>query len=290
MAEDGGAVRDEGRGRAQGAAAASAVLDVIDGMARRLERPPSAAEFAEVLSQSLPIEDDRIDVEFEAPRLALRGKSGLLRGDVEDVYDLPDYLFDEASNLFEVLLDSVNKAAGIAESDICESLTDLIRSIPGDRLTGYSSDMRFVMVGPPAKHRPQIGDVVAVPVGAGAYRLAVLIAKNRFGVAFGFFRGRFAEPRMPRSGEDVHPFPLYADDRSVRNGKWPLVGHSSRLVNLFPAEPEIYHKVGLAENAAGSTREISDEEAAQVKLSHPRFRQIHVSDYLADFLDSELLP
>ncbi|WBB58741.1 hypothetical protein O7599_24390 [Streptomyces sp. WMMC500] len=149
--------------------------------------------------------------------------------------------------------------------------------------------------------KPRIGDVLAIPASGGGYRIASVVARNRFGTALGFIRGRFDVPR-PASGERlvVHQFPIYTDDRLVATGAWRVVGHDENLLSLFPAEPEIYHapdlqwpgidlgKFGAAEKAAGEIRLIEIDEARAVGLLDGTYRQSYLGELLEQFMESSL--
>ncbi|WP_432066372.1 hypothetical protein [Streptomyces sp. C10-9-1] len=151
----------------------------------------------------------------------------------------------------------------------------------------------------PAK--PRIGDVLAIPVSGGEYRMASVVARNRFGTALGFLRGRFSVPR-PVSGERLaaRQFPIYTDDRLVATGAWRVVGHDESLLSLFPAEPEIYHapdlrwpgidlgEFGAAEKPSGEIRLIGIDEARAVGLLDGTYRQSYLGEFLEQFMEDSV--
>lgn len=94
--------------------------------------------------------------------------------------------------------------------------------------------------------------------------------------------------------DDVIARPVYSDDRLIVNGEWLVVGNDGRLRELFPAEPEIYHRPGLApevgefgaaESPDGTLRQIDQEEAEAVGLHDRSYNQAYDCGYLQSLLD-----
>ena len=145
--------------------------------------------------------------------------------------------------------------------------------------------------------RPDVGDLLAIPVDGGWYAV-IVVARNRFGVALGIFG-----EKLP-SLEAVHPepssackFPVYSDDTEVVNGAWKVVGRNEGLLSAFPAEPEIYHspslafpgfdfgEFGAAESPSGTVRLIDGAEANAVGISTGSYRQAFTGEFLQESLD-----
>jgi hypothetical protein len=105
----------------------------------------------------------------------------------------------------------------------------------------------------------------------------VILAKNRFGVAFGFFTRRWAASRMPPrlEKESVLSYAVYAGDRAIMTGRWNVVGHDTALCQLFPSDPEIYHRLGIAETADGVTRSVPDQELERVGVLDGSYSQVY---------------
>ena len=124
------------------------------------------------------------------------------------------------------------------------------------------------------------GDVIGVsgPL-QGKYYLGVYITKNRFGNAFGFFRGLWS-PELPNADVDLSPcgHPIYTTLHGIWDGSWLLIGRREVLLKYFDNDPEIYHakrhnlkndaigEFGAAERASNELRKIDADEAARVGL------------------------
>ena len=149
------------------------------------------------------------------------------------------------------------------------------------RLTGFEPGMRLAATGRPVRQRPKIGDVVAIPASPSGHFHASIVARNRFGTAFGLVHGRRAEVTLPGPDDVVDPYPVYSDEKLIQEGTWRVVGRSTELLRRFPAEPEIFHLNGIAESPQGTVRALSDQEEAQVGVPYDHF-------CLSDFLQSQL--
>jgi hypothetical protein len=140
-----------------------------------------------------------------------------------------------------------------------------------------------------------VGDLVAIPAQDERFFIASVLTKNRFGTAYGFFRGaRDARPFSPANHPEPHPFPIYSGERGIAQGRWKIIGHDKELLRLFPAEPEVYHSkssvlnaddskigpYGAAENGKGELRSVSEEEASRVGLLSDEYRQTYTEDFL----------
>jgi hypothetical protein len=148
--------------------------------------------------------------------------------------------------------------------------------------------------------KPRIGDILAIPAKGGGYRMAAVVARNRFGTALGVLCGRCLVPRVrKRENLAVRRFPLYTDDRLVSTGTWKVIGHDEGLLSLFSEDPEIYHapdlqwpgidlgKFGAAESPAGTIRLIGAEEASEVGLIGGVYQQTYMGEVLQQLLDDQ---
>lgn len=264
----------------------SAVRDLLSELAEQLGRAATVPEVAELLHRSLPVDDPRVDAERAPARLVAKAGRREIRGDTAAIDELPDATFVAASDLFGTL---IGDAGAVRLPALADALTEELRHAPGDLVTGFGDDVRLVLTGPRASRRARPGDVVAIPSGPG-YHLAVVITRNRFGTAYGIFRHRSPQARMPEAGAEVRPFPIYSDDQSVRSGRWRIVGSAPDLLGLFPDDPEIYHMNGIAETASGTIRPVPDEEEAAVGLTDDSYRQGYLSEHLEEELTSGAIP
>lgn len=128
---------------------------------------------------------------------------------------------------------------------------------------------------------------MAVPAASGGLHLAGILAKNRFGVAFGFFTRRWPALRMPLglAKESVLSHAVYAGDRLIMAGRWIIVGHDEALCQLFPSNPEIYHRMGMVETADGVTRSVPDQELERVGVLDGSYSQVYEDSELERELD-----
>ncbi|MCF6526624.1 hypothetical protein [Streptomyces sp. JJ36] len=214
------------------------------------------------------------------------------------VGELNDSIFVDAASL---LADAAEVSSGrpLSPLGLASFLTTSLKE-SGILLSDVTrEDVEEVTVRAPKKvSKPEIGDVLAIPVSGAAYRMASVVARNRFGTALGFIRGKFQVPR-PVIGEQAAAcrFPIYTDDRLVAAGAWQVVDHDENLLSLFPAEPEIYHtpdlqwpgmnlgKFGAAERASGEIRLVEIGEAREVGLLDGTYRQSYLGESLEEFMD-----
>jgi hypothetical protein len=202
------------------------------------------------------------------------------------VSELNDSMFTDMADLLADLVDedgrpeSPDVLAGILLSFINDRASEFL-DVPHGGLSRVSIVERF------NKAAPKVGAILAVPTGEFWCAL-IMVARNRFGVAFGIFGEKFS------SLTSVHPrrsaayrYPIYSDDSQVINGTWSIVGHDEDLLSIFPAEPEIYHspalgwpdvdfgQFGAAETPAGEIRLIDRKEAEAVGIIDGSYRQVY---------------
>jgi len=147
----------------------------------------------------------------------------------------------------------------------------------------------------------KVGDIVAIPAKNGEYFIAVILVKNPFGVAYGFFkRTSGIKPISIDLHPPVEPHPIYSGDPSMAHGRWKIIGHDERLLSLFPADPEIYHyqhkdkpnpdigPYGSGETASGKLRPLTKEEAEELGLASGEYRQTYLPEVLEEHLNAKL--
>ncbi|HEY1574646.1 MAG TPA: hypothetical protein VGG05_25165 [Pseudonocardiaceae bacterium] len=272
--------------------AADGLAEVAVEFADELGSAPTFAEFLEILGWSLP------DSDLPTPlplRAVMKGNKRYAGPGPSRVGELNDNVFEEARAalvpLFGVLKGSITP----------ESFASvLLRMVNGGRI-GFAdidgADVRKVVADVPKKRvaKAEIGDVLAIPV-SGGHRIGVVVAKNRFGSALGLFEGLSPTGRLTAQLRAApRKYPVYTEESLVKNGTWQIVGHDDTLVELFPADPEIYHKpgawpgidtgeFGAAEPADGPLRLIDAAEAREVGLSDGTYRQTYPAAFLQKVL------
>lgn len=151
--------------------------------------------------------------------------------------------------------------------------------------------------GKKSRKRTRVGDVVAVPVGPGRYRHAIVVAKNNFGTALGILDGPGPlHPTAPLRSAALKP--VFVGEESIANGSWPIVGHDEKLLELFDRDPEIFHRnnpnlpdpaigpFGSGETALGRMRELSEAEATEIGLLDGSYHQFLMPQEFEGFLKS----
>jgi hypothetical protein len=188
--------------------------------------------------------------------------------------------------VFNVLVEAWPGPGPAPLSALLAEISDALREVPAQFVTGVGQSTRLKLLGPTASRRPKPGDVVAIPSGRGGYRLAVTITRNRFGIAFGLFQGRHAVARIPGDDDAIYPLPVYSDVQSVTSGAWKVLGTQESLLQRFPREPVIFHLMGLAELPDGTLRKASAEELVLVEKAQSYFNQAYMSNVLQSVLDA----
>ncbi|MFF4053870.1 hypothetical protein ACFYZ5_45525 [Streptomyces chartreusis] len=212
--------------------------------------------------------------------------------------ELDDSIFASAASLMAVMAEGVD-GDPLSPSELAASLAVTIRSsnislddVSGEEIAELGTQVSKKIA------KPKIGDILAIPTSAGDYYVAAIVARNRFGTALGFLRGKFRVPR-PVGGEhvEVYPLPVYTDDRLVGTGQWKVIDHDEKLLPLFPSEPEIYHapdlqwpgvdigEFGAAEKANGEIRLIGLDEARQVGLLDGTYQQSYLGESVGKSID-----
>jgi alkylhydroperoxidase/carboxymuconolactone decarboxylase family protein YurZ len=304
------------------ATAARGLTEVADEFADELERRPSSAELFEVVAQALKsFGDERLSDVSPSNVAALKPqiKRGAKRLDsrqeadgpeASSVSDLNDAAFVVAGDLVADLADGFKRETGLPPTlnELCGLLVaaaqrcdaGLLADINPADIAGLKAE-----VNKRRKIKAEVGDIVAIPLENGEYAIAVILAKNTFGVAYGFFQGASKIPRpfSVNSHPPAAPHPVYSTDALVANGRWKIVGHDEALLSLFPSEPEIYLRqqvipgmpdygknigpYGSGQTASGRTRDLTKEEAEELGLLDGTYRQTFVAQYLEDHLSAQ---
>ncbi|MFM9555044.1 MULTISPECIES: hypothetical protein [Streptomyces] len=266
---------------------------IVFKLSETLGSRPSLKEFLQLLEWS----SDGVYSEplvFEVTRTDGAAYSG---PEESRVPELSDSMFTDVADILAGLSDEEG-GSPVSPSDLADILLSFINDesaklidVSGGDIAQLSASVTKSAV------RPDVGDILAIPSG-GIWYAAIVVARNRFGVAFGIFRDAFdsvaaVDPRRSIACK----FPVYSDDVQVLNGSWEMVGHDKSLLSSFPDEPEIYHRpipgwpgrdfgeFGAAENPAGDIRLIDGDEARAVGISSGGYRQSYSSEFLQQSLD-----
>lgn len=212
------------------------------------------------------------------------------------VPELSDSMF---TGMADLLAGMSGRGGGpVAPNDLASILLDFIDSKASNLQDVSSGDISLLSISvKEGADSPSVGDIIAVPVGDFWYAV-IMVARNRFGIAFGIFREKFDSlASVKPQGSAACKFPVYSDDLQVLGGSWEVVGHDETLLSAFPVEPEIYHspvpnwpgfdfgKFGAAETPAGDIRLIDSGEAKAVGVIDGSYRQAFSSNFLQQSLE-----
>ena len=277
------------------------VGEIADEFKAEIGRLPTLDELLEILSygaSALPattFEDGEAvaSVTFRAKR---RSPPQLGRPDA--IRDLNDNLFVLAAGVFGALASAIGTVK-LNEKRLSDWLTTVVRALATAgtvRSAERDSQNVEVKLARGNSKRGKLGDIVAIPAGNAHYYLAVILAKNQFGTAYGFFRGRHPL-RIPPKGRIVE-HPIYSDEDPILAGRWRIIGHDEELRLLFPSDPEIFHRpqqtypgepqigpFGSAETVSGKVRDVSQDEAQRLGLLDGSYRQIYPSQIFEQALE-----
>ncbi|HVV22895.1 MAG TPA: hypothetical protein VHF06_25895 [Pseudonocardiaceae bacterium] len=289
-------------------AAAAGFAEVTEEFGERAGGAPTLAEFLEILGWAVPVGSDATDGTFPLPlplTVKLAGNKRYRSPAESRVGDLDDALFVDTSDHTAALIDALRADQGspVTPRQFAAAVLEVLRTGHLTFADVEADDIRDVTANVPAKRvaKPRIGDVLAIPAKQGGYHLAVVLARNSFGTALGLFGGVSATGRLTDDlRRSPRRFPVYTDDEQVKQGAWRVVGHDESLLSSFPASPEIYHKPGAWEGVGidtgefgvaespgdGALRKIDADEAAAVGLTDGSYRQGHMSEHLAPWLDA----
>lgn len=296
---------------------AKELLGISEEFADEIERRPSSLELFEVVTWGLKScrDDTLLDVHpANIITLEPKLKRGIKRSDIGSsleatesaVADLNDNVFVIATEFISNLANVIKTDTGQAPTldELCQVLVeglhrcddDLLVDITAAHIVGVKAELRKQR-----KIVSKIGDILAIPAKNGECFIGCVLAKNRFGTAYGFFEGT-SQPR-PISASSHLPakrHPIYSSDEFIASGRWKIIGHDEDLLSLFPAEPEIYHReqiissgpeigpYGSGETASGQLRHLTKEEAEELGLLSGEYRQSYLAEYLEKCLNDTL--
>jgi hypothetical protein len=268
-----------------------------------LDDSPSLGELLEILSASVPTNSEfSIELPLVLPLKAKVGGNRPYRGSRKSrTPDLNDAVFVEAADFLSYLsrgLAEINDGTVVAPDElaagILQALNDselALKDVAMNEVVSLQSES------PRKVTRARRGDVVAIPDKKGNYHLAVVVARNRFGMALGVLRGISRYPRVESPDRyRAASSAIYTDEHLVTDGTWPIIDHVEDLLSLFPDEPEIYHppdllsgpevgEFGAAETSSGRLRNITKQEAEDVGLLNDAYRQVYLSEHLQELVE-----
>ncbi len=142
---------------------------------------------------------------------------------------------------------------------------------------------------PAKKVKVEIGDIIAIPrpTDNNKFYFCIILERNRFGTAFGFFKNSHLSFSNNLS---TLPYCIVSGEDLIQSNKWLIIKNDPALLNLFKSPAEIYHKpddeskYGYAEDDEGNLRKILKDEAEITGLISGSYRQT----YLEDFLEKKL--
>ena len=305
---------DRERNERHVALTAAGLRDISDEFADEMGRRPTSLELFEILTWGLRScrDDALVDVHPAnviglAPKV--KGAVRVPRGtdDAESaVGELNDSAFVTANDFLSELTGAIRADTGQPPTldALCAVLVEGLQRCDEHMLVGVSPAQIVGIrteTGKARKIVTKVGDVVAIPAKNGEYFIASVLAKNRFGTAYGLFDGT---SRLKPVSASSHPrpkrHPMYSGDRLVASGRWKIIGHDEGLLSLFPAEPEIYHReqvipggaeigpYGSGETAEGRLRHLTLEEAEEIGLLRGDYNQAYLEEDLEDHLNSTL--
>jgi hypothetical protein len=262
------------------------------------ERPPTAAEFAQILSEGIKWTRDTLvrdinGINLEMLDLQLSGAASKSKANDHLRAELPDAILAVCCNALAAASARIKQATGEPPTlaELCETLVAGLKGCPDMLL----SDVRPAAVSdlvPKVKKRGKVaakpGDIVAIPAGQELrFYLACVLAKNRFGTAYGFFEGSFPPFDVVQlQARPALTYAIYSGEQCLASGRWSILGHREDLLASFPSDPEIFHKpspkapFGLGETASERTRLLDKEEATAIGLLDRTYRQTYVCDFL----------
>jgi hypothetical protein len=274
---------------------AGALAEVAGEFADELGRPPTLAEFLEIIGWSIPGSGLPQPLPLRAVTTGNKRYTGPGRSRAGELND----------GVFEAARDCLMPLFGLLEGPVTPEVfaSALLRMVNRGRIALADvdgADVRKIVAGDPARRlvKAEIGDVLAIPV-PGGHRIAVVIAKNRFGTALGLFAGISPTGRLTAQVRAApRKYPLYTEESLIKAGTWQIVGHDETLLKLFPANPEIYHRpgawpgidtgeFGAAERADGPLRLIGAAEARETGLSDGTYHQAYPAAFLHQVLTEQ---
>jgi hypothetical protein len=270
--------------------------DLTEAFADDIDDSPTLAEVLELLEYGLCSGGQDFEEVVGSARLEakLTGNRKYRPEKESRIAELNDAAFTEASDLVAALI--VDGASTVEE--VTAALLPLLQAERFNDIDGARISTLTVRVAKRAP-KPEPGDVLAIPLPDGRFRVAVVLNRNRWGTAIGLLRGAFSTARAGIEPTDGVVGYVYTEDTTIADGTWRVVGHDDRLRRLFPSEPEIFHRApsvvpgidlgefGAGESPDGTLRFLTENEAREIGLLDRSYRQAHTSEYLDEVLRAE---
>jgi hypothetical protein len=222
------------------------------------------------------------------------------------ISSLNDSCFVQASEYLMELCRMIEEESGVKPSlnDLCEILAVSLRGCSGDLL----SDVDVLAV---EKLTPKVtshkktqlkpGDVLAVPREKGGYYFLIYITSNRFGEAYGIFKGHKPVSYVSSKWRPSPiKYPVYSGREQVVSGRWRRIDHREDLLDLFPRSPEIFHSksdnpsddaiglYGSGETATEELRNLTAAEAKEIGLIRGTYHQGMLQEQFEKYLQETL--
>ncbi|MFI8338474.1 hypothetical protein ACIF8W_00060 [Streptomyces sp. NPDC085639] len=260
-------------------------------LCEQMDGPPTLSEFLEILEWSA---DDIYSgpLKFEA---VLADRIVTAESNQTRVPELSDSIFSDVASVLSAL--AKGSGTHVTPQGLASILLIFVNDHAGNLLDVARGDVTSLSVALAGSGvEVVVGDVLGIPATDGSWYAAVVVARNRFGLALGLFQTRFEFcPSMHSEGFVPHGFPLYTDDAMLSNGSWEVIGHDDTLVAHFSPDPEIYHspgfwpgvdvgEFGAAESPSGDIRLIGREEARAVGLAAGTYQHSYMSEFLGQSL------
>ncbi|GAB4586106.1 hypothetical protein [Nocardia sp. IFM 10818] len=286
-------------------AAVESLVDVCAEFGAACAGAPTLAELLEILGWAIPDEGEYAAGSFTLPlklSATLTGGQRYRSEQPSRVGELNDGVFVDAQDLNVAVLQRICEITGALATPQQFATVILAALRTGRvRLADIRGSDIQALTAPRARYARKAipGDLFAVPVGPSAYRIAVVITRNRFGTAVGLFEGHSADGQAnARILASPRPHPVYTEESLIKDGTWIFVGHNTDVLAGFPADPEIYHaphvwpgvdtgEFGAAETADERIRMIDSSEARDIGLADNSYRQSMTAEYLQHLLAAE---
>lgn len=278
---------------------ATEVEDLIDALDDANEQKPYLHQLLGTLLQALHYATDEYFSDVAAHNiLDFKPKKGLAASAADGELELSDGVFVEAYQLLQAVTERMETVLGAKPTlnQFTEFLhTTLERHFPELVTDVASIKATFSKKGKGVKPKP--GDVFAVPVAEGGQFLGLVITKNNFGTALGFFRGTdWQGPVTLARHPVIFKYPIYSDQTAFRKKAWKILDHQQELLTLFPSEPEIFHNkryfqddpdigtFGSGQLPDESLRHLSKGEAEEIGLLDDFYDDLVLPEQMLDYL------
>jgi hypothetical protein len=276
---------------------------VVRAFAEEADSEPALGEFLQILGWSVPTGNQHMGASpVPLPfKVKVTGNRSYRVKPSNRVSGLNDKTFVEAAELQGFLVDRASTVTGqdISPAELAGCLVQLLQ-VAQHRFADISSNdvVELTVDVPKRPAKVKVGDVVAIPADGEGYHLAVVVARDNWGVAVGLLKGVHSTPRMGSADQyEARHVPLYPGESLIKDGTWPIVGHDEDLLALFPDPPELYFgakndfgddngEYGAAGTVAGAKRFISKEEAERVGLLNGTYQQFYFGEQFQQKLNA----